>query len=1413
MNLAKAMGLFLITFFYTAFLSGQSIFINEFMASNDQTIADENDEFDDWVEIYNADTIPFDLGGKYVTDDLSEPDKWQIPTTNPRLTTVPAGGYLIIWFDGDEDQGELHVSPKLGGSGEQIGLYDADGSTPIDTLSYGEQMTDISEGRSPDGSPIFVKFSAPTPNEMNGEPIPEEVTTPAISPIGGLYDAAITVNLTTETAEATIYYTTDGSEPTENSSSYDAPILVDTSQVIRAKAFKAGATSSEIITNSYLINTNHSFPIVAISGSADLFFDEEIGLFPNYEEDIEVPLNIEFYETDGTQGFNQMAEVEIQGSASAILDQKSLAIKAKGSLGSSTIDYPIFPNEDKEVYRSLVLRNSGQDWEYTMFRDALESDLVANLNDLEVEIETPNLDDQAYRPAIAYLNGAYWGIYNLRERSDKRYIKNHYDLDDDEIDLIENLDDAKEGDFVAWAQLDSLLRSKSFTDENGLNELANLADLDNYMDYVIHNIFIDNTDWPGNNYLRWRPRTADGKWRWMTKDLDFSFGYLELETSSFNTGNPNVNSLDRMLNPTFFFPNPDWGTILFQKLIENPQWKTDFINRMADQLNVLFSKQRMLDKIDEFQATYQPEIQQHNQQWQNVWTWNQDVDVLRTFADGRTDAVRNHFIESLSDINGTSEVTLQSFPADGGSIKINTVTTNQNNTPWTGTYFNDIDIPIEAIAKEGFIFSGWSTNVNSIAAATSINLSENVTITAIFVSKGDTIGPLNQFIDFQEIADKVITDEPFEIPVIASSGLPVELSIVSGPATISGDTITLDGTVGRVFVQASQDGNEAYNAAATVSQFFEVIEAIPPLDSNEIITAIDYCSSSSEQPWQEYIATVQFSNINNTSEKNSYSNFLTETAIVTTGGTYPISLTPGFSWQHYDEYFTVWVDWNQDNDFSEENEQVYAGNLPAGENGTPASPLVGVITVPSDALLGTTRMRIVMQRDQAAEPCETYIFGETEDYSISVIDGTIVSLTVDCPSDIFLIAPTDTSSRSAEWETPTVTSSCANGINSILQTSGPPSGSLFPIGSSIITYTITDNCGNTNICEFEVKVNPSGTYCEAMGNRPWQEYIANVSLHTLDNNSGKGKYEDFTNLITVLENGTEYELSLRPGFSFFQWDEAFQVWIDFDGNNSFEDDGELVYSGTYLAQPTDSTPVALTGTFTVPNFIEPITTRMRVIMQRNTPAGACETFEFGEVEDYGIQLVRGNNGTNSRSSYLNFAAFNAGRAIALQWLTNTVEESEAFILERSADGQNFTPLKSIHQFSNNRIDAFFKELDNTPLIGQNYYRLKQQLKNGEATYTSIKLVNFQVDLKAITVFPNPATEMLNVQLSEYAGKASTIQLFDAYGRLQKELALEITPKSFVSIPLIGMSNGLYYLKIQVGNQLITSKKVLVNRFY
>ncbi len=1412
MNLAKAMGLFLTFLCYATCLTSQSIFINEFMASNEATISDENGEFDDWVEIYNAGTTPFDLGGKYVTDNLSEPNQWQIPSDNPSLTTIPAGGYLLLWFDGDEDQGILHVAPKLSGGGEQIGLYDSDGSTPLDTLTYDEQTKDISEGRFPNGSRTFVKFSVPTPGVENREPASEEVDSPTFSQTGGLYNASLSLAINTTTTDASIYYTTDGSDPDESSLLYNEPILIDASQVIRAKAFKMGATTSGTITQTYLINTNHTFPIVAISGNPEKFFGEAEGLFPNFEEDIEVPLNVEFYETDGTSGFNQMLEIEVQGSASAMLPQKSLAMKAKGSLGSATIDYAVFPNEDLDKYRSLTLRNSGQDWEYTLFRDALESDLVANLNDLQVEIEAPNLDDQAYRPAIAYLNGQYWGIYNLRERSDKRYIKNRYDLADDEIDLLENLDEAKEGDFAAWNSLDNLLRSKTFTDEAGLNELANLADLDNYMDYMIHNIFLDNTDWPGNNYLRWRERSSTGKWRWMTKDLDYGFGFLELDTEHFNTGNPNVNSLDRLLNPTFFFPNPEWATILFNRLMENPVWKTQFINRMADQLNVLFTKERILNKIDAFQATYQPEINQQNQKWQNVWTWNQDIDILRRFAEGRTAAVRNHFTESLPEVRGQANVALNVLPAEGGQIKINTITANQNGTAWTGVYFTGVDLPIQAIAKEGFRFVGWSANIDATAANTTINLNGDLNITAIFAPEGDTTNaPLNQVIDFPEITDKSSTDASFEVVVNASSGLPVTLEIISGPATLLGNRVTLNGEAGTVFMQASQAGNEQYNAATTVSRFFEVstmdIISNPP-------TSMEYCEGKGEQPWQEYIAQVQFSEIDNSSGKEGYGDFVNQSTTINQGESYSISLTPGFSWAHYEENFSVWIDWNQDGDFADENELSYNGIFSAGESGTPATPIVGLIRVPNTALLGTTRMRISMQRDNAAESCETFVLGEVEDYSVQIMEAGIMatSLTVDCPATLVLTAETGASGTIAAWDIPAVITDCSEGIATIIQTSGLSNGSFFPLGSSLINYRITDECGNVTTCEIEISVIENGIYCEAKGNHPWQEYIKNVSLNTLDHTSFKEQYGDFTEVSTDLATGQEYEITLTPGFSFFQWDEAFQVWIDLDGNGSFAEADELVFTGIYPAQIQGSTPEPIIGTFTIPNNVQSITTRMRVVMQRENPAEACGAFDFGEVEDYTIEISRGNNST-SRSSYLNFTAFNTGRTVALQWLTNTGWKNEHFELERSIDGIHFDVLKKVENTNETEDLAYYENIDSQPILGNNYYRIKQLFNDGTYNYTATKVVPFNIDLTQLTVYPNPIKSSVFIDGVSFVNDQTIIEITNQFGQLVKAIKIKEKRDTPIAIDLNDVPNGLYVLTISTGGLKPITKKIVVSRMY
>ena len=143
------------------------LMINEFLAGNDSTYADENGEYDDWIEIYNAGNIAADISGMYMTDDLGNLTMWQVPFNDPSATTIPPGGFILIWADTEIAQGVLHADFKLDVDGEEIGLIDSDGVTVIDSYTFDEQQDDVSEGRSPDGSDNWEFFTSPTPGASN----------------------------------------------------------------------------------------------------------------------------------------------------------------------------------------------------------------------------------------------------------------------------------------------------------------------------------------------------------------------------------------------------------------------------------------------------------------------------------------------------------------------------------------------------------------------------------------------------------------------------------------------------------------------------------------------------------------------------------------------------------------------------------------------------------------------------------------------------------------------------------------------------------------------------------------------------------------------------------------------------------------------------------------------------------------------------------------------------------------------------------------------------------------------------------------------------------------------------------------------------------------------------------------------
>ncbi len=152
------------------YMTVPELYINEFLADNAATNTDENDEYDDWVEIYNPSSSAVDIGGMYLTDDLNNKTKYKIDETKPDSTTIPAGGFLIIWLDGQDNQGVLHANFALSKDGEDIALFGSDGYTPVDSYTFGIQATDVSEGRETDGGVSWIKFNIPTPMESNTAP-------------------------------------------------------------------------------------------------------------------------------------------------------------------------------------------------------------------------------------------------------------------------------------------------------------------------------------------------------------------------------------------------------------------------------------------------------------------------------------------------------------------------------------------------------------------------------------------------------------------------------------------------------------------------------------------------------------------------------------------------------------------------------------------------------------------------------------------------------------------------------------------------------------------------------------------------------------------------------------------------------------------------------------------------------------------------------------------------------------------------------------------------------------------------------------------------------------------------------------------------------------------------------------------
>ena len=694
-NFIKPLALSLILF-VGSFQASAQLIINEFMASNVGAYIDPDyDASADWIEIYNSGTTAVQLNGYYITDNLNDLAKWQINTN----VTIQSGQYLIIWADGMNTG--LHTNFKISASGEELAIV-SPSQVVIDSCTFGAQEPNISMGRKSVDSNEWVFFTTSTPGKANSSATYDGVvlSDPSFSLAGGIYKSPIAVELTTIFG-GEVHYTLDGSEPGELSPVAVTPINITQNTVIRARIIKSGQIPGPVSTNTYLIDTENKInklPVVCLSSAPDNFWGADAGIYVprGFKPDWEIPINIEIFENDGRDGaaFNKRAGAKLNGLYSWQLPEKMLGIYFRKTYESAKLDYPWILDKSRTSYDDFALRASGSDWGNTMFRDAMVQ---------TASVENTSIDISGFRPSVAYINGEFMGVYNIREKVDESYIIGNYGLQKGTFDMIEEVDageNVETGDITANNYFLSLY-AKDLTNQANYDAVAAEMDIKEFTEMVCTEVYSGNNS-IGHNLMKWKPK-GTGKWRWILMDLDRGF---------FGANNQMI---------SFYINESGWP---FKELMKNLDYKKQFGRKLADLLFTTFNSKRMVSRIEDHKKAIEADMPEHIKRWagtsgtgsyssikaiSSMDKWLSEVEVLKTFAQERPGIILNDLTKY--GFQTPVSVSVSTFPSNAGNLTFNGLKIPV--ATCSGGYPGGEEIRLVAEPKAGYTFKGWQSNSQS----------------------------------------------------------------------------------------------------------------------------------------------------------------------------------------------------------------------------------------------------------------------------------------------------------------------------------------------------------------------------------------------------------------------------------------------------------------------------------------------------------------------------------------------------------------------------------------------------------------------------------------------------------------------------------------------------------------------------
>jgi gliding motility-associated-like protein len=711
------------------------VFINEYSCSNVTGITDAYGEREDWIELYNSSATAVNLTGWYLSDKATNLTKWMIPSG-----TINANGYKMVFcskrntINGNQYHPNFNLSQT---EGDWIILSNPMGNVVDSFKIVHMTKSNHSVGRSSNGAPNFKLFTTPTPNAANVGAVNFYTPKPVFNVQAGFYTSPQTITITCPDASATIRYTLDGSDPIATSTVYSAPITISTTKVLRAAAFGTNLPSFTE-TNTYFINVTHSIPVVAVCGAGlnTLLINgnqiEPIGGFELFED------NGVFID-EGQGDFNE------HGNDSWFYNQRGFDFIMRDQYGyNGDLEHQIFPDKTRDNFQRLILKPAASD-NYSFEQGAHIRDAFIHTLSIRADMK---LDERTSRPCVLYLNGNYWGVYEIREKADDHdYTDYYYNQDKFHLEYLKTWGGTWE-EYGAPNALANWNALKNYIATNNMGNPTNFAYVDSQLnweslcDYFMFNSFVVNQDWLNWNTAWWRgtdPLGDKKKWRYALWDMDATFGhyvnYTGIPDDSPNADPCNVENL----------PNPggQGHTEILEKLInENPIVEQYYITRYADLANTYFSCDYLIPLLDSMVNEIAPEMTGQCQKWGGSYTnWQSKVTELRNFINSRCTAITGGMIDCYQ-LTGPFNVTFNVSPPLSGDIKVNSQWAPTY--PWATSYFGGIQTNLIAQPLPGFMFDHWEYTNGPMGTLITedtnfINITGIENIVAVFVQDNPDI--------------------------------------------------------------------------------------------------------------------------------------------------------------------------------------------------------------------------------------------------------------------------------------------------------------------------------------------------------------------------------------------------------------------------------------------------------------------------------------------------------------------------------------------------------------------------------------------------------------------------------------------------------------------------------------------------